>query len=122
MKTNYHLKSSFRRKGAWRRVLIPLCILTLVLFVRIFSPQFFSGTFFKIAKVSWSIGEVMREGIHNTLKYLSSQALLTNEVSELQGELAQLRDLVIQNRILREENASLRIFVSRETGDEWILA
>lgn len=68
------------------------------------------------------MGETIRAGMDNTLQYLSSRTLLSREVSKLQKELTELADLVIQNRILREENSSLRTLAGRGTGDERILA
>jgi len=122
MKMNYLLKSNRGKVKKWKRITLPLIVLVTVFVVRIFAPQFLSSTFFSVAQSFWNVRNTLTNQVDNILTYFSSKTSLSSQIGSLQEKLVRVRELAIQNRILREENASLRVLVGRGIQDEWILA
>lgn len=120
MKTNYHLKSSTRRRGEYALTLYILAIFLFIVFViHTLFPSFLTGVFSALAYPVYKGEQAL---VADVSKIIVSKEELVKENEDLKRRISELENQYLALPMLTAENAELKELLGRSINRTTILA
>lgn len=123
MKMSYVLRSREKRgRGFFKSAFIGLCIILVLASIILFAPSFFTGTFMTASVPFWKTSNTLESEATANLGFFRSKMALVSENLALKESIKDLTLQQIGFSALKDEYASLKSILGRETPQGFILA